>query len=228
MNDENVSLSESDPRHSNIFTTELDTVTIRFAGDSGDGMQLTGSQFTQSSVMIGNDVITFPDYPAEIRAPAGTTFGVSAFQVHFSAQPILTEGDEPEVLVAMNPAALKVNVADLDPGGLIVIDRDSFSDKNLRKAGYETNPLEDHSLKGYRVLAVDMSKLTQAAVKPFGLTQKESLRCKNMWALGLMMWMYDRGRESKHHQNRTRHNKHSQQTERSILKKNYTVFRFFS
>ncbi|MBE25365.1 MAG: 2-oxoglutarate ferredoxin oxidoreductase subunit alpha [Rhodospirillaceae bacterium] len=171
-----------------------ESVVIRFAGDSGDGMQLTGSQFTLSSALLGNDLATFPDYPAEIRAPAGTTFGVSAFQVHFSAQPILTEGDEPEVLVAMNPAALKVNVADLDPGGLIVIDRDSFSDKNLRKAGYETNPLEDHSLKGYRVLAVDMSKLTQAAVKPFGLTQKESLRCKNMWALGLMMWMYDRGR----------------------------------
>ena len=111
-----------------------ESVVIRFAGDSGDGMQLTGSQFTLSSALIGNDLATFPDYPAEIRAPAGTTFGVSAFQVHFSAQPILTEGDEPEVLVAMNPAALKVNVADLDPGGLIVIDRDSFSDKNLRKA----------------------------------------------------------------------------------------------
>ena len=171
-----------------------ESVVIRFAGDSGDGMQLTGSQFTLSSALLGNDLATFPDYPAEIRAPAGTTFGVSAFQVHFSAQPILTAGDEPEVLVAMNPAALKVNVGDLDPGGLIVIDRDSFSDKNLRKAGYETNPLEDHSLKGYRVLAVDMSKLTQAAVKPFGLTQKESLRCKNMWALGQMMGMYDRDR----------------------------------
>ena len=135
-----------------------ESVVIRFAGDSGDGMQLTGSQFTLSSALLGNDLATFPDYPAEIRAPAGTTFGVSAFQVHFSAQPILTAGDEPEVLVAMNPAALKVNVGDLDPGGLIVIDRDSFSDKNLRKAGYETNPLEDHSLKGYRVLAIDMSK----------------------------------------------------------------------
>jgi 2-oxoglutarate ferredoxin oxidoreductase subunit alpha len=171
-----------------------ESVVIRFAGDSGDGMQLTGNQFSISSALLGNNLATFPDYPAEIRAPAGTTFGVSAFQVHFSAQTILTAGDEPEVLVAMNPAALKVNLVDLDPGGLIVIDRDSFSDKNLRKAGYDANPLDDHSLKGYRVLAVDMSKLTQAAVKPFGLSQKESLRCKNMWALGLMMWMYDRDR----------------------------------
>ena len=171
-----------------------DSVVIRFAGDSGDGMQLTGSQFTLSSAIIGNDLATFPDYPAEIRAPAGTTFGVSAFQVHFAAQAILTPGDEPEVLVAMNPAALKVNLADLDPGGLIVIDRDAFNDKNLKKAGYQENPLEDRSLEGYRVLALDMSRLTQAAVKPFGLSQKESLRCKNMWALGLMMWMYDRDR----------------------------------
>ena len=172
-----------------------DSVVIRFAGDSGDGMQLTGSQFTLSSAIVGNDLSTFPDFPAEIRAPAGSTFGVSAFQVHFSAQAILTPGDEPEVLVAMNPAALKVNLADLDPGGLIVIDRDSFSDKNLRKAGYEDTPLEDQSLEGYRVLALDMSRLTQAAVKPFGLSKKESLRCKNMWALGLMMWMYDRDRK---------------------------------
>ena len=173
-----------------------DSVVIRFAGDSGDGMQLTGSQFTLSSAIIGNDLATFPDYPAEIRAPAGTTFGVSAFQVHFAAQSILTPGDEPEVLVAMNPAALKVNLADLDPGGLIVIDRDAFNDKNLKKAGYQENPLEDRSLEGYRVLALDMSRLTQAAVKPFGLSQKESLRCKNMWALGLMMWMYDRDRKA--------------------------------
>ena len=128
-------------------------------------MQLTGSQFGLSSAIVGNDLATFPDYPAEIRAPAGTTFGVSAFQVHFSAQPILTPGDEPEVLVAMNPAALKVNLADLDPGGMIVIDQDAFSQKNLRKAGYDTNPIEDQSLEGYRVFALDMSRLTQAAVK---------------------------------------------------------------
>ena len=123
-----------------------DSVVIRFAGDSGDGMQLTGSQFALSSAIVGNDLSTFPDFPAEIRAPAVSTFGVSAFQVHFSAQNILTPGDEPEVLVAMNPAALKTNLADLDPGGMIVIDRDSFSDKNLRKARYEENPLEDQSL----------------------------------------------------------------------------------
>ena len=128
-------------------------------------MQRTGSQFTLSSAVVGNDLATFPDYPAEIRAPAGTTFGVSAFQVHFSAQSILTPGDAPEVLVAMNPAALKVNLSDLDAGGLIVIDRDAFSNKNLRKAGYEANPLEDQSLEGFRVLALDMSRLTQAAVK---------------------------------------------------------------
>ena len=173
-----------------------ESVVIRFAGDSGDGMQLTGSQFTLSSAIIGNDLATFPDYPAEIRAPAGTTFGVSAFQVHFAAQQILTPGDAPEVLVAMNPAALKVNLSDLEAGGLIVVDRDAFSNKNLRKAGYENNPLDDQSLEGFRLLALDMSRLTQAAVKSFGLSQKESLRCKNMWALGLMMWMYDRDRDA--------------------------------
>ena len=188
------SLRSSDKTLKNERETR-DSVVIRFAGDSGDGMQLTGSQFGLSSAIVGNDLATFPDYPAEIRAPAGTTFGVSAFQVHFSAQPILTPGDEPEVLVAMNPAALKVNLPDLDPGGMIVIDQDAFSQKNLRKAGYHTNPIEDQSLEGYRVFALDMSRLTQAAVKPFGLSQKDSLRCKNMWALGLMMWMYDRNRE---------------------------------
>ena len=188
------SLRSSDKTLKNERETR-DSVIIRFAGDSGDGMQLTGSQFALSSAILGNDLATFPDFPAEIRAPAGTTFGVSAFQIHFSAQHILTPGDEPEVLVAMNPAALKVHLTDLDPGGMIVIDRDSFSEKNLRKAGYHTNPIEDQSLEGYRVLALDMSRLTQAAVKPFGLSQKDSLRCKNMWALGLMMWMYDRNRE---------------------------------
>jgi 2-oxoglutarate ferredoxin oxidoreductase subunit alpha len=169
-------------------------VVIRFAGDSGDGMQLTGGQFTLASAMAGNDVITFPDFPAEIRAPVGTTFGVSAFQIHFSSHPILTAGDAPDVLVAMNPAALKMNFADLKPGGLLFVDTASFSAKNLKKAGYDANPLEDGSLGHCRAVEIDVSKMTLAAVKEFGLSQKESLRCKNMWALGLMMWMYGRDR----------------------------------
>jgi 2-oxoglutarate ferredoxin oxidoreductase subunit alpha len=168
---------------------------IRFAGDSGDGMQLTGSQFTLATAIQGNDLATFPDFPAEIRAPAGTTYGVSAFQINFSAQPVLTAGDAPDVLVAMNPAALKVNLGDLPAGGTLVVDTGSFTERNLHKAGYRSNPLDDDSLAGYRLVDVDMSQNTLNAVAEFGLGQKEGLRCKNIWALGLVMWLFERDRQ---------------------------------
>ncbi|MDP6953844.1 MAG: 2-oxoacid:acceptor oxidoreductase subunit alpha [Alphaproteobacteria bacterium] len=171
-----------------------ESAVIRFAGDSGDGMQLTGSQFMLASAVQGNDLATFPDFPAEIRAPAGTTFGVSAYQINFSAQKVLTAGDTPDVLVAMNPAALKTNLADLPKGGMLVVDTGSFTDRNLRKAGYETSPIEDGSLDAYHVMEVDMSQATLNAVAESGLGQKEGLRCKNMWALGLVMWLFERKR----------------------------------
>ncbi len=175
---------------------ELESAVIRFAGDSGDGMQLTGSQFTQATALAGNDLATFPDFPAEIRAPAGTTYGVSAFQINFGARDIMTSGDELDVLVAMNPAALKVNVADLKAGGVVLADIGAFTDKNLRKAGYEESPLADGSLDQYRIVEIDMSRHTLESVKPFELSQKEGLRCKNMWALGLIYWMYKRRRQA--------------------------------
>ncbi|MGE0353040.1 MAG: 2-oxoacid:acceptor oxidoreductase family protein, partial [Gemmatimonadales bacterium] len=173
----------------------LDSVVIRFAGDSGDGMQLTGSQFTLETALAGSDLATFPDYPAEIRAPAGTTFGVSAFQIHFGSVDIETAGDELDALVAMNPAALKVNLKDLRTTGLVVVDTAAFTERNLAKAGYRENPLEGDALARYRVLALDITQRTLDAVKPFGLGQKEALRSRNMWALGLMLWMYDRSYE---------------------------------
>lgn len=173
----------------------IESVVIRFAGDSGDGMQLTGSQFTVATALEGSDLATFPDFPAEIRAPAGTTYGVSAYQINFGAARVLTAGDEPDVLVAMNPAALKVNIADLRESGLAVIDKGAFTDKNLKKAGYETNPLEDDSLAKFQTLELDVSQLTLDAVKEFGLSQKEALRSKNMWTLGLMLWMFGRKRQ---------------------------------
>jgi 2-oxoglutarate ferredoxin oxidoreductase subunit alpha len=172
----------------------LEAVVVRFAGDSGDGMQLTGGQFTLSTALAGNDLATFPDFPAEIRAPQGTTFGVSAFQINFGSAAIDTAGDSPDVLVAMNPAALKVNVADLKPGGLIIADVGEFGARNLAKAGYGANPLEDGSLAQWQVIAFNISQLTLDAVKPFGLGNKEALRCKNMWTLGLALWMFDRDR----------------------------------
>ncbi|RYD96346.1 MAG: 2-oxoacid:acceptor oxidoreductase subunit alpha [Sphingomonadales bacterium] len=171
-----------------------DSVVIRFAGDSGDGMQLTGGQFTLSTALAGNDLSTFPDYPAEIRAPQGTLFGVSAFQINFGSIDITTAGDTPDVLVAMNPAALKTNVGDLKSGGLIIADSGEFSKRNLDKAKYEVNPLEDGSLARWDVLAFDISALTLEAVKPFGLGNKDALRCKNMWTLGLALWMFERDR----------------------------------
>ena len=174
----------------------LESVVIRFAGDSGDGMQLTGSQFTQATALAGNDLGTFPDFPAEIRAPVGTTYGVSAFQINFGARRIMTSGDTPDVLVAMNPAALKVNLRDVKAGGLVILDSGTFTDKNFKKAGFTGNPLEDGTLKRYQTIELDVSKQTLEAVKEFGLSQKESLRCKNMWTLGLVYWMYDRDRQS--------------------------------
>ena len=173
----------------------LDSVVIRFAGDSGDGIQLTGNQFTTATADAGNDLATFPDYPAEIRAPAGTTYGVSVFQIHFAAHDVQTPGDTPDVLVAMNPAALMVSTDILKPGGLVVVNTGAFTANNLKKAGYESNPLEDGSLDRFRVLAIDVTRLTLDAVKSVGLGSKEASRCKNMWTLGLMYWLFGRERE---------------------------------
>ena len=172
-----------------------EAVVVRFAGDSGDGMQLTGGQFTLSTALAGNDLATFPDFPAEIRAPQGTLFGVSAFQINFGSTQIDTAGDAPDVLVAMNPAALKVNLAALKPGGLIIADTGEFTKRNLEKAKYDSNPIEDGSLAKWDVLAFDISALTIEAVKPFGLGNKDALRSKNMWTLGLALWMFDRDRQ---------------------------------
>jgi 2-oxoglutarate ferredoxin oxidoreductase subunit alpha len=172
-----------------------ESIVVRFAGDSGDGMQLTGGQFTLSTALAGNDLATFPDFPAEIRAPQGTLFGVSAFQINFGSTAIETAGDAPDVLVAMNPAALKTNVGALKPGGLIIADEGEFGVRNLAKAQYEVSPLTDGSLAKWQVIAFNISQLTLDAVKPFGLGNKEALRCKNMWTLGLALWMFDRDRE---------------------------------
>jgi 2-oxoglutarate ferredoxin oxidoreductase subunit alpha len=184
------------PDSSRAARQERDSVVIRFSGDSGDGMQLTGTQFTMETALAGSDLATFPDYPAEIRAPAGTTFGVSSFQIHFGADDILTAGDALDVLVAMNPAALVVNIKDLSVGGLLVLDTGAFTPRNLDKAGYAESPIGTATLAPYRVLALDISKLTQAAVKEYGVSSKEALRCRNMWALGLMLWMYGRDHQS--------------------------------
>ncbi|RUN75288.1 2-oxoacid:acceptor oxidoreductase subunit alpha [Sphingomonas sp. TF3] len=172
-----------------------ESVVVRFAGDSGDGMQLTGGQFTLSTALSGNDLATFPDFPAEIRAPQGTLFGVSAFQINFGSTAIETAGDAPDVLVAMNPAALKVNVGQLKAGGLIIADEGEFGERNLAKAKYAANPLTDGSLAKWQLLSFNISQLTLDAVKPFGLGNKEALRCKNMWTLGLALWMFDRDRQ---------------------------------
>lgn len=173
-------------------TKELDTVIIRFAGDSGDGMQLTGSQFTGTSAILGNDVHTFPDFPAEIRAPAGTLPGVSGFQLSFSERDIHTAGDQLDVLVAMNPAALKVNLADLVEGGILIVNTDGFDDKDLKKAKYAVNPLESGELNKYQLIAIPMTSLTMNAVKESGLSHSQARKCKNMFALGVVFWLYTR------------------------------------
>ena len=170
----------------------LDRVVIRFAGDSGDGMQLTGDRFTSDSATYGNDISTLPNFPAEIRAPAGTLPGVSSFQLHFANYDIMTPGDRPDVLVAMNPAALKANIADLPRGGVIIADSADFSKRNLAKVGYESDPLTDGSLEDYQVHALDLTGMTIEAVKRFGLTRKDASRAKNMFALGLLSWLYHR------------------------------------
>jgi 2-oxoglutarate ferredoxin oxidoreductase subunit alpha len=174
----------------------LDRVIIRFAGDSGDGMQLTGDRFTQESAAFGNDLSTLPNFPAEIRAPQGTLPGVSSFQVHFADHDILTPGDAPDVLVAMNPAALRANLDDLPKGAAIVVDTHDFTTRNLAKAGYAANPLEDESLVEYAVHAMDLTDMTVEAVKEFGLSRKDAARAKNMFALGLLSWLYGRPTES--------------------------------
>src|SRR5216110_2187815 len=172
---------------------ELDTVTIRFAGDSGDGMQLTGTQFTNTSAIMGNDISTLPDFPAEIRAPAGSLPGVSGFQLNFSNHDIRTPGDQPNVLVAMNPAALKVNLPDLEEGGTLIINTDEFTKDNLEHAAYKSNPLEDGSLAGYRVHTLPISTLNMNALKgSVELSRKEIARSKNFFALGVLYWLYDR------------------------------------
>ena len=175
-----------------VSREELESAVIRFAGDSGDGMQLTGGRFTETAALAGNDLTTFPDFPAEIRAPVGTTYGVSAFQINFGSRNVMTSGDVPDVLVCMNPAALKVNVGDLREGGQIIVDTGTFTDKNLQKAGYDANPLDDDSLSRYRIMAIDISKLTLESVKECGVSKKEGLRAKNLWTLGLIYWLYDR------------------------------------
>ena len=189
-------MSPVDKAQENSPREVLDSVVIRFAGDSGDGMQLAGSQFTTATALMGNDLATFPDFPAEIRAPAGTTYGVSGFQIHFADHDILTPGDAPDVLVAMNPAALKVNLPDLKRGGLLVVNTGAFTKGNLRKAGYDVNPLDDGSTDPYRLLALDITKLSLDAVTELQLGAKDAGRTKNMWTLGLMFWLFGRDRQS--------------------------------
>jgi 2-oxoglutarate ferredoxin oxidoreductase subunit alpha len=177
-------------------TKQLDRVIIRFTGDSGDGMQLTGTEFAKAAAEAGNDISTFPDFPAEIRAPAGSLFGVSGFQLHFSSSKIYTPGDAPDVLVAMNPAALKTNLKDLVENGTLIINTGAFIEANLKKAGYQTNPVDDGSLTKYKVHAIDISQLTNAALEGSELSTKEKGRAKNFFALGLVFWMYGREPES--------------------------------
>ena len=165
---------------------QRDSVVIRFAGDSGDGMQLTGGQFTSETAILGNDLSSFPDFPAEIRAPAGSLPGVSGFQLHFADHDILTPGDRPDVLVAMNPAALKTNLGDLVKGGTLIVNRDAFTERNLDKAGYAANPLDDGSLGEFQVHDVGLTSMTLEALKDIDVTKREAERAKNMFALGLM------------------------------------------
>ncbi len=173
----------------------IDQAVIRFAGDSGDGMQVTGSQFTNTVALYGNDIATFPDYPAEIRAPAGTVPGVSGFQLNFSSGEVHTPGDSVDVLVAMNPAALKVNIGDLKANGILIVNSDSFKENDLRKAHLTTNPMEDHSLDKFRVFPVELQRLTRAALQHLGLDAKAMDRCKNFFALGMCYWLYNRSME---------------------------------
>jgi len=173
-----------------------DSVVVRFAGDSGDGMQLAGMQFTAESALAGNDIATLPDFPAEIRAPAGTIAGVSGFQINFSSGEVFTAGDEPNVLVAMNPAALKANIDDVPANGVIIIDREAFTEANVKRAGYSANPVADHSLDKFQVIQVDVTKLTNRALHDSGLNNRAVFRCRNMFVLGMISWLYQRPIES--------------------------------
>jgi len=177
---------------------ELEAATVRFCGDSGDGMQLAGTQLTNTSALAGNDIATFPDFPAEIRAPRGTKAGVSGFQIRFASSEIFTPGDSVDALVAMNPAALVTNLVDLVPGGILIVNKDAFDEKGMAQAGYVTDPLEDGSLDGYQLFPVEMTKLTRLAVEGLGLGTKESDRCRNFYAMGLVFWLYDRSLEPTH------------------------------
>jgi len=172
--------------------TEVSNVIIRFAGDSGDGIQLTGALFSHNSAKLGNDISTLPDFPAEIRAPAGTLAGVSSFQLNFSSYDVHTPGDRPDVLVALNPAALKSHLEDLKSGGILIANNDAFTEQDLAKAGYEADPREDGSLSGYQVYSVPITSLTEGAVEPVGLGKKQAVLCKNMFTLGVVSWLYDR------------------------------------
>ncbi len=190
--------TSTQPKPSTLPIEEIESAVIRFAGDSGDGIQLTGMQFTTTTAFAGNDLATFPDFPAEIRAPVGTTAGVSGFQIQFSSRQVLTPGDAPDVFVAMNPAALKANVHDVKKGGMILVNKDTFNAANLKKAGYADgkNPLEDGSLSDFRVIPVELGRLTRNALDGMGLTATETERCKNFFALGMMYWLYDRPMEA--------------------------------
>src|SRR5215467_5645138 len=174
----------------------IERAVIRFAGDSGDGMQITGSQFTNTVALYGNDIATFPDFPAEIRAPAGTLPGVSGYQLHFASSDVYTPGDAVDVLIAMNPAALKVNLADLKKNGILIVNSDSFKEADLKKAQSATNPLEDHSLDGYRLFSVELERLTRVSLEHLGLDAKSMDRCKNFFALGMCYWLYNRSMDS--------------------------------
>src|SRR5213082_1644184 len=173
-------------------THDLEHAVVRFAGDSGDGMQLTGTEFTREAALHGNDLATFPDYPAEIRAPAGTTAGVSGYQIQFAAHEVFSPGDQPDTLVAMNPAALKVHLEDLKRGGLLILDEATFKQGDLDRAGWKSNPLTDGSLENYQVIKVDFEHLVGKAVEGTGVSAKDASRCKNFYALGLVFWIYSR------------------------------------
>src|SRR5277367_5417611 len=181
---------------SRIKPEKIDQAVIRFAGDSGDGMQITGSQFTNTVALYGNDIATFPDFPAEIRAPAGTLPGVSGYQLHFASSDVFTPGDSVDVLIAMNPAALKVNIADLKANGILIVNSDSFKENDLRKAQMTVNPLEDHSLDKYRLFSVELERLTRVSLEHLGLDAKSMDRCKNFFALGMCYWLYNRSMSS--------------------------------
>src|SRR3954470_7602940 len=174
---------------------DIEHAVVRFAGDSGDGMQLTGTEFTREAALHGNDLATFPDYPAEIRAPAGTTAGVSGYQIQFAAHEVFSPGDQPDTLVAMNPAALKVHLCDLKRGGLLIVNEASFTKADLDRAGWKSNPLTDGQLDNFRVIKVDFERLVAKAVEETGVSARDAARCKNFYALGLIFWIYSRDTE---------------------------------